>query len=175
VVAIGNALGFGGAPTATSGIVSALDRSITTNEGSLDSVLQTDAAINPGNSGGPLLNARGEVIGINSAGAVSAENIGFAIPISSATVVLDALEQGRSPERPFLGVSTQDVTPLSPADAAGLEPGDVITDLGGQSVASSSDLRRIIAGVGADQATTVTVVRNGEARTVPVTLASRAS
>jgi S1-C subfamily serine protease len=82
VVAIGNALALEGGPTASLGIVSALDRTITTNEGGTYShLLQTDAAINSGDSGGPLVNAAGQVVGINAASALSAENIGFAIAI----------------------------------------------------------------------------------------------
>ncbi len=93
VVAIGNALDLQGAPTVTRGIVSALDRSITTEESSLRGVIQTDAAISSGNSGGPLVNARGQVVGIDTAvaqssGSVSASNIGFAIPIDHAMQVV---------------------------------------------------------------------------------------
>jgi serine protease Do len=95
VVAIGNALALAGGPTVTSGIVSALDRSIETSSGRLDDLIQTDAAISSGNSGGPLVSAAGEVIGINTAvaasgGGVSASNIGFAIAIDSALDLLDA-------------------------------------------------------------------------------------
>jgi S1-C subfamily serine protease len=89
VVAIGNALALQGGPTASLGIVSAVDRTITTNDGgSYSHLLQTDAAINSGDSGGPLVNAAGQVIGINSAAALSAENIGFAIAIDIASPLL---------------------------------------------------------------------------------------
>jgi S1-C subfamily serine protease len=97
VVAIGNALALEGGPTVTRGIVSALDRSIETDSGSLTGLLQTDASISSGNSGGPLVNAAGEVIGINTAvaassGATNAENIGFVIPISKALPTIAALK-----------------------------------------------------------------------------------
>ena len=84
VLAIGNALGLGDTPTVTTGIVSALDRSLQLMAGRLTKLIQTDAAINPGNSGGPLVNAYGEVIGVNTAIAGDAEGIGFAISIDHA-------------------------------------------------------------------------------------------
>jgi putative serine protease PepD len=101
VVAIGNALALTGGPTATEGIVSALDRTIDTNDGEhLTHLLQTDAAINPGNSGGPLLTLDGEVVGINSAGSQDAQNIGFAIAIDTAQPIISQLQQARpSPRR----------------------------------------------------------------------------
>jgi putative serine protease PepD len=96
VVAIGNALALDGGPTVTSGIVSALNRSIETESGTLKGLIQTDAAISSGNSGGPLVNAAGQVVGLNTAaalsgGGVNAENIGFAIPISTVLSVADRL------------------------------------------------------------------------------------
>jgi putative serine protease PepD len=96
VVAIGNALALDGGPTVTSGIVSALGRSIDTDNGTLNGLIQTDAAISSGNSGGPLVNAQGQVVGLNTAaatsgGGVNAENIGFAIPISTALSVAQGL------------------------------------------------------------------------------------
>jgi S1-C subfamily serine protease len=99
VVAIGNALALEGGPTVTKGIVSALDRSIETQEGSLSGLLQTDASISSGNSGGPLVNASGQVIGINTAvaassGTTNAENIGFVIPISKVLPIVEQLRRG---------------------------------------------------------------------------------
>jgi putative serine protease PepD len=95
VVAIGNALGLGGSPTVTQGIVSALDRTITTSSGRLDGLLQTDTAISSGNSGGPLLDANGAVIGINTAvagsgGGVQASNVGFVVPVDTVHAFVDA-------------------------------------------------------------------------------------
>ena len=151
VVAIGNALALEGTPTVTSGIVSALHRTISTENSTLHDVIQTDAAINPGNSGGPLLDSPGRVIGINTAIAspADANNIGFAIAISSAEPTLQQLESGKSKpaQTGFLGVQVEsvdasivaeanlkvtkgafvaDVTPSSPADDAGIQVGDVI-------------------------------------------------
>jgi S1-C subfamily serine protease len=99
VVAIGNALGLAGSPTVTQGIVSALDRSITTENGTLDGLIQTDTAISSGNSGGPLINADGEVIGINTAvagsgGGVQASNVGFVIPIDHAMSIVEQVLAG---------------------------------------------------------------------------------
>ncbi len=99
VVAIGNALALQGGPTVTSGIVSALNRSIDTDSGQMTGLIQTDAAISSGNSGGPLVNAAGQVIGINSAAAAStqnttAQNIDFAIPIDKAMTVVQQLRSG---------------------------------------------------------------------------------
>jgi S1-C subfamily serine protease len=96
VLAIGNALDLGDSPTVTLGIVSAKDRTIQTDTESLSGLLQTDAAINPGNSGGPLVNAAGQVVGINTAGVTGANNIGFAIDISTVTSVITQIEHGNS-------------------------------------------------------------------------------
>ena len=113
VVAIGNALGIAGSPTVTSGIVSGLGRTVHIATETLVDAIQTDAAINPGNSGGPLVDVNGRVIGINTAIAdpSSANNIGFAISISSAVPVLDDLRAGKTPQIAFMGVSTETVTP----------------------------------------------------------------
>lgn len=95
VVALGNALSLGRSLTASLGIVSALDRSITTSDGrTYSGLIQTDAAINPGDSGGPLIDSAGQVVGVNTAGATSAENIGFAIPIDQALPILTRLAGG---------------------------------------------------------------------------------
>jgi putative serine protease PepD len=96
VLAIGNALDLGDSPTVTEGIVSAKDRSIQTDTESLQGLIQTDAAINPGNSGGPLVNAEGQVVGINTAGVQGANNVGFAIDINTVKSVITQLEHGAS-------------------------------------------------------------------------------
>ena len=105
VLAIGNALGLGDTPTVTTGIVSALDRQLQLAGNRLTRLIQTDAAINPGNSGGPLVNANGEVIGVNTAIAGNAEGIGFAISIDHARPVIETLQTGEVPKRPLLGVN----------------------------------------------------------------------
>ncbi len=147
VIAIGNPFGY--SRTVTTGIVSALQRQITApNNFEIDNVIQTDASINPGNSGGPLIDAHGEVIGINSQIATGGSNgsvgIGFAIPVNTATEIVPQLKSGGEVERPYLGVTTttvteqlaqdlnlpvdpgarvQEVVPGGPADKAGLRGG----------------------------------------------------
>ncbi len=156
VVAIGNALGLPGGPTVTEGIISARDRSITTDRGAtLENLLQTDAAINPGNSGGPLVDSEGRVIGINTAGAANGQNIGFAIAISSARETINDLADGKTVTRPFIGVQMAPVdesvqrqfgletdsgalivgvTAGSPAENAGVRTGDVLVEINGTDV-----------------------------------------
>lgn len=167
LVAIGNALNLGEAPSVTTGIVSALGRSIQSPTGHvLADLIQTDAAINPGNSGGPLLNARGQVVGVNTAILADAQNIGFALSIDSILDIVDDLEQGRevTSTRPLLGIETIDVAyvdataldrfnvqtstgafiqtvqPQSGAASAGLQPGDVIVEVDNRRIRSSSDV-----------------------------------
>ncbi len=171
VVAIGNALALPGGPTVTEGIVSALDRSLDSAEGSLSGLLQTDAAINPGNSGGPLVNADGEVIGMNTAviqgtGRGIAQNVGFAIAIDTVKPMLERLRTGEaSAPQGFLGVTSQtltpdiaerfdfagdsgaivvEVVPGSPADEAGLRRLDVITRVGDREIATNADLQTAV-------------------------------
>lgn len=165
VVAIGNPFGLG--QTVTSGIVSALGRTGLGIEGYED-FIQTDASINPGNSGGALVNLRGELVGINTAIlAPSGGNvgIGFAIPANMAEAVMHALVKHGEVRRGQLGVTIQDLTPElaqafslqqtqgavvtrvqpgSPAEEAGLEPGDLVLSVNGKTIRSSSDLRNVI-------------------------------
>lgn len=184
VVAIGNALGLRGDPSVTRGIVSALDRSI----GNLSGLLQTDAAINSGNSGGPLVNAAGQVIGINTAVAVqsNAQNIGFAIPIDDARAIAERIVSGGQPTTTgFLGVSSTDaadsatgaavieVTAGSPAAGAGLRPGDVIVAVDGTAVSGASALGRLIGARAPGDEVTITILRDGEERNLRASLARR--
>ncbi len=175
VVAIGYALALKGGPTVTTGIVSALGRTITAQDPNCETcdngrrtysnVIQTDAAINPGNSGGPLVNLAGQVVGINTAGAGQAENIGFAIAIDAAEpTIKQAVDDPAAPVA-YLGVVTQDVSPSlafqfglsvetgayvvdlspnGPAETAGLEAGDVIVGFDGQAVPGSDRLGELI-------------------------------
>lgn len=183
VVAIGNALGLPGGPTVTQGIVSARGRSIAEPNGvHLDNVLQTDAAINPGNSGGPLVNARGRVVGINSATSTQGQDIGFAIAITPARQVIGRLEAGHTIGTPFLGVQVVDVTrqvkaefglptdsgalvvattPASPAEGAGLVPGTVITAIDGTPVTRASDVHAALSGHEPGDRVLLTVARPG--------------
>jgi S1-C subfamily serine protease len=199
VVAVGNALNLGATPTVTTGIVSALHRSIEAESESLDDLIQTDAAINPGNSGGPLVNAAGEVIGVNTAIAGRAQNIGFALSIDSVKPLLERLRSGGGEVTggAFLGVSTSDladvvdaakerfgidredgafvqqVVPGSAAEEAGLELGDVIFEVDGRSVDGAADVGRIIQDKDPGDRVQIRYERDGEARTATATLGSR--
>ncbi len=197
VVAIGNALALTGGPTATTGIVSALGRSIDTDNGEhLTHLIQTDAAINPGNSGGPLLTLDGRVVGINSAGSTNAQNIGFAISIEQAKPIIGQLQNGQTVTKAFLGVSTQeldaalatanglsvdhglvitDVSGDSGASAAGLRPGDVIIAVGGKEIGTSDELREAIATAGPGGKLTLSIVRGKDHLTVTATLSEHAA
>ena len=196
VVAIGNALALEGKPTVTSGIVSALHRTISTENSVLKDVIQTDAAINPGNSGGPLLDSSGKVIGINTAIAspADANNIGFAIAISSAEPYLQQLESGKPVQTGFLGVHVEtvdgalaasenlkidhgalvtDVTASSPADDAGIQTGDVIVKLAATAINTAPELTSAVGDRQPGESVAVVVNRGGAQRTFTVKLAAR--
>lgn len=188
-IAIGSPLGLQG--TVTSGIISALDRPVTAGgRGDLAYInaIQTDAAINPGNSGGPLVNALGEVIGVNSAIATlgmgdASGNIGlgFSIPIDTAKRIVDELIKTGTSQTPIIGVQLDmnfagpggevaEVTPGSPADTAGLEEGDVITKVEGNLISESTALIVAIRANAPGDQIELTVLRNGQTLTVPLTL-----
>ncbi len=199
VVAIGNALGLEGGPTVTKGVVSALNRTIQEQNGaSISSLIQTDAAINPGNSGGPLVNLQGEVIGINTAvpGPTSTGEqpygIGFAIAVNEAKPIVQQLIAQGSVTRPYLGivpltvtpaikaqgslavdsgVVITDVSPGSPAEAAGLQPGDVIVAIDGQAIQDEAGLRQAIQSHKIGDTLTLTITRNGRQADERATLA----
>ncbi len=195
VIAMGTP--FGLRDTATLGIVSAKHRAGINPGGTYDDFIQTDAAINPGNSGGPLFNLRGEVVGINTA-IVSpqiGQGIGFAVPISLAKALLPQLKERGKVTRGFVGVQVSDLTPellqgfslkpgtkgalvqgvvpRSPADKAGLKPGDVITHLNGKAVDSSGTLTRGVALVAPGQTANLTVLRGGEQKQFALKVAQR--
>ena len=199
VVAIGHALALPGGPTVTTGIVSALDRTLGRPPERLEHLIQTDAAINPGNSGGPLVNAAGEVVGMNTAVISSlgqgadAQNIGFAIASDTIRPIVDDLRRGgsRISSRAFLGVTTYtvddtsrrgfnlqvsegalvlDVTAGTPAAEAGLRRGDVITGIGGDEVSSSEDLSSAIRKRAPGDRVEVRWQRGPEERSATVTL-----
>ena len=189
VVAIGNALALEGGPTVTRGIVSALGRNLETSEGGMTGLIQTDASISSGNSGGPLVNATGQVIGINTAVAASragtaAENIGFAIATDRALPVVERLRSAApSSSDGYLGVRAQDavdrggavlveISPGSPAAEAGILPGDVVVRVGDRAVADSTGLSSAVRGAGAGNRVTLRVLRDGRERSVDVTLGS---
>ena len=192
-IAIGNPLGLEFRGSVTAGVISALNRSIEVGERKFN-LIQTDAAINPGNSGGALVNADGEVVGINSAKvAVSGvEGIGFAIPVNTAKPILDELvEKGRI-ARPYLGASLMDkdiaarygfeidlhggifivkVVQGSPADEAGIRAGDIILSFNGNKVSTAVDLRTKLSECRVGDTVEVTIMRNGAAESRQVTLA----
>ena len=183
-VAIGNPLGL--ERTVTSGVVSALNRSPVGF--GLDALIQTDAAISPGNSGGPLLNSRGQVIGINTAvaRAPGAEGLGFAVPINLANDVVDQILTTGRVRRAFLGLEFRDVEPQmaqqfglpvregvlvatvgrgTPAAQAGVRPGDIITRLDDTEIGHGGDLRRVLRGHKPGDSVTLTVIRpSGQVR-----------
>jgi S1-C subfamily serine protease len=184
VVAIGNPHGFEGSVTA--GVVSALGRSLPARSGAtvrmIDSVIQTDAALNPGNSGGALVDAGGQVVGVNTA--VAGVGLGLAVPINDATrKVISALmshgrvrraylgvaggsrplpPRARAERRQAAGVEIIEVTPDSPADRAGLRAEDLIVELAGQTVGGVEDIQRAMVGDLIDSTVDVVVLRNGE-------------
>lgn len=183
VIAIGNPLGF--ASTVTSGIVSALGRTMRSQSGRLiDAVIQTDAALNPGSSGGPLVDSRGNVVGINTAVIAGAQGICFAIPVSTAHFVIPQLIGEGRVRRGWIGVSGQTVqlsrrrvqlshlsagsavlvtetTLRDPADRAGIRPRDIIISLDGSVVTGVDDLQRLLTRECIGRATRVTVLRDG--------------
>jgi serine protease Do len=189
VIAIGNP--FGLEQTVTSGIVSAKGRS-GVGVSDYEDFIQTDASINPGNSGGPLINLEGQVIGINTAiFSRSGGNmgIGFAIPINMTQVVMTSLIENGKVVRGFLGVVIQDVTqdladamnvkpgsgvlianvgPESPAAAAGIQQGDLITTFGGKEVKNSNQLRNTVASIAPGTTVPVKLMREGKPMTVNV-------
>ena len=202
VIAIGNALGQY-QNTVTSGIISGLGRSLEASDGTgynvetLSDMIQTDAAINSGNSGGPLVNAAGEVIGINTATSSSAENMGFAIPISSVKGMLKQLVESGEASRAYLGVYTVEITPEiskaydlpvssgaylysssaysaivsgSPASKAGLKDKDIVAAVNGVKVGVAGTLSDLVGEYKPGDTVQLTVVREGKEIAVNVTL-----
>lgn len=196
-IAVGNPLGLDN--TVTLGIISTLQRS-STAAGIPDKridFIQTDAAINPGNSGGPLLNARGEVIGINTAIRVDAMGIGFAIPINKAKEISSKLARGEKVTHAYIGIRMTTLTPEiarennsdsnsslslpevngvlviqvlpdSPAQTGGLRKGDVITQIDGKSVTTADQLQRIVEDSSIDRVLQLQVQRDGQTKTISV-------
>jgi serine protease Do len=193
VIAIGNPYGL--SQTVTAGIVSAVNRTaseVSAQDDSFGNLLQTDASINPGNSGGPLLNLRGEVIGINVAVHGRAQGVGFAIPINMASVVLPQLRQFGRAMRSWLGIQWRRVdestraalglddahgalimavNPAGPAAQGGLRPGDVIRSFDGHALQDGTQLPWLVSSAGVGHRARVEVLRaddNGAQR--PITL-----
>jgi serine protease Do len=195
VLAIGNPFGVG--QTVTMGIVSATGRDVGIED--YEDFIQTDAAINPGNSGGALVSAEGRLIGINTAimsRSGGNQGVGFAIPASMARNVTDQIIHGGKVSRAFLGVMTQpitsdlatafklsktegalisDVNPGSPAERAGLKPGDVVTKVDDRAVSDSRALRLMIGEMSPGKTVQLAVVRDGIERKYSVTLGEQPS
>jgi Do/DeqQ family serine protease len=191
VIAIGNPFGLD--HTVTVGVISAKGRPISVENRNYKNLLQTDASINPGNSGGPLLNLNGEVVGINTAVA-QAQGIGFAIPINTAKIILpDLIKKGKI-TRPWLGVQLQALTPElagylglennqgalivgtiagSPAARAGLRQGDVIVKINNRKINNPDDLIEAIKETKIGQKVTLLLYRQGEIKTVSLTISEK--
>ena len=187
VVAIGNPLGF--ESTVTAGVVSALGRSLRASNGRLmEDLVQTDAALNPGNSGGPLVSARGEVVGINTAVIMGAQGICFAVASNTASFVLGELIRHGRVRRAYIGISAQQTAiprrlqlaaeiaqnsgamiaqseQGSPANRAGLLSGDIVVMLDGQGVTGADDLIRLLTGERIGREIVIEVLRLGRRRT----------
>ena len=197
VIAIGNPFGF--QHTVTAGVVSALGRSLRSRTGRLmEHLIQTDAALNPGNSGGPLVTSNGAVVGVNTAVIRGGHGIAFAVPITTAQLVISALLRDGRVRRAVLGVSAQTTTiprrlvhehllpsdrgvlisevhAGSPADAAGLRAGDIVLDFAGSPIASVDALHRHLTGECIDTPVPVRVLRHGTPRRVIVVPADPAA
>jgi len=193
VVAIGYALALDGGPSVTTGIVSALKRTIFTESGALNSLIQTDAAISSGNSGGPLANMRGEVVGINTAVArgdmnSAANNIGFAISVDETLAVLEQLREqasGTTRTEGFLGVSLEartdggvgsiiaTVQPGSPAEVAGINVGDIVLAVDGEPVNGQAGLVAAIRDRSPGDTISIELVRDEQRVTLSATLVAR--
>jgi putative serine protease PepD len=193
VVAVGFALDLDGGPTVTRGIVSALNRTIVSGDGALDGLIQTDTAISSGNSGGPLVNTRGQVIGINTAvfqssSEVAANNVGFSISVAEALPVIEELRaqaNGQARTEGYLGVSVLDrqdgglgamiaeVSPGSPADLAGMQVDDVVIQADGSPVDGQPALVAAIRDKSPGDTIKIDVLRDGERITLTAKLIER--
>jgi S1-C subfamily serine protease len=197
VIAIGNPLGF--ESTVTTGVVSALGRSLRARSGRLiDDVIQTDAALNPGNSGGPLVSSRGEVVGINTAVIMGAQGICFAVASNTANFVLGELVRHGRVRRAFIGIAAQQIAiprrlrhaaslsqesavlaasveSGSPADRAGIKARDIVLSLDGVAITGGDDLIRVLAGDKIGRTVEVEVLRSGSIQTVPLVPEERAN
>jgi S1-C subfamily serine protease len=197
VIALGSPYGF--RATVTAGVVSALGRSLRARGGRVvDNVIQTDAALNPGNSGGPLVNSRGEVIGVNTAIIYPAQGLCFAIAVNTAKFVAGRLIQYGRVKRSYIGAAGQDISlnrrvvryhdlsvsrgflvtqmePDSPAARAGVKEGDIIVAFNGCPVAGVDDLHRMLTEETIGVASTLMVIKRANKREVEIIPAERRS
>lgn len=199
-IAIGTPLGLQFQHTVTSGIISALNRTLQVEADGgtnfMEDLIQTDASINPGNSGGPLINAKAEVVGINTVKVATAEGMGFAIPINIAKPVVDKVVSTGTFIAPYIGIFAYDreianfiqngpqlkqgvyvidVDKGSPADGAGIKQGDIILSIDGRQVNTMLALRRIIYSKNIGDTVTLDIVSNGAKRSVKVKLTRKPS
>jgi S1-C subfamily serine protease len=194
VIAIGNPLGF--QATVTAGVVSALGRSLRGQSGwPIENMIQTDAALNPGNSGGPLVDARGQIVGINTAVIQGAQGLCFAIPANTARWVVGLLIRDGRIRRAFLGIGGEprplpryvarehglaraqgigivQIVPGAPAERAGLRVGDVIVSLGGEVVTGIDDLHRFLSRTAIGAPVAVGIIRGGQRLELTLVLAA---
>lgn len=193
VVAVGYALNLDGGPSVTSGIVSALNRTLQDDNGALNGLIQTDAAISSGNSGGPLINLNGQVVGINTAVATggmssTANNIGFAIGVAEVKRVAAILRSeagGATRAQGYLGIGLRDrrdggsgaviaeIEKGSPADKAGLRVDDIILEIDGQTITGQGALIGIIRDSAPGDKVTIAVERDGKRIELSATLVAR--
>ena len=187
VIAIGNPIGL--AASVSSGVVSALGRPLALEDRTYENLIQTDTAINPGNSGGALIDLAGRLVGINTLVSSEAQNIGFAIPLSTALRIAESLKRDGKIRRADIGFVPADLDKRiasrlgisgigvagvykgSPAAAVGLRRNDVVTAINGKPLESTIAYRRLLDGYKIGQKVTLTVWRRGETGSVPVTLA----
>jgi 2-alkenal reductase len=199
VIAIGSPLGTL-SNSVTSGIVSATGRSITVQNERLSNLIQTDAAINPGNSGGPLIDAGGNVIGVNTAVATDSNGIGFAIPLDIARPIMQQALAGQQLSRPYIGIRYVTIDPQvqrrdnlpvdhgavirgaqgdpgvvadGPAAAGGLRDGDIIVAIGGTEIDREHPVDAVLSAFSPGQTIEIRILRNGAEQTVSVTLGTR--
>lgn len=189
-IAIGNPLGLEFQSTVTAGIISGLHRSITVDNNVIEDLIQTDASINEGNSGGPLLNSKGEVVGINTAKITSGEGLGFAIPINTAKPIIEQIIENGNYKTVFMGIKgieveiyerqlgvdlsvdegviILEVEADSPADEAGLKFGDVITKIDDEEIEDMSQLKKALYNYEQGDKATLQIYRNGREQTVEI-------
>jgi S1-C subfamily serine protease len=191
VLAIGNPVGL--SHSVSAGVVSALGRPLSLEDRTYENLIQTDTAINPGNSGGALVDLAGKVVGINTLVRTDAQNIGFAIPIKTALQIVSELKRNGKVRRPFDGIAPTELTARlirilrlpdttkgivvrgiyqdSPAAEAGLQQGDVVTQVAGQAVTDEASYRRVLSGLKIGQEIELVVTRDNRRATVRLRLA----
>lgn len=190
-IAIGNPLGLEFQRTVTSGIISGLHRSISVDQNNtIEDLIQTDASINPGNSGGPLLNSKGEVVGINTAKIKSAEGLGFSIPVNTAKPIIEEVIKKGTYETVYIGIKGIDVgtyerqlgvdlkadkgvvvievVPNSPASRVNLRSGDVITKIDNQNIENMNQLKKTLYNYKKGDKAKLSIIRNGENKQIQI-------